>query len=193
MHKAGLSIHQQRLCQPYGFDQRKGLYLYHTLEPETWAKLLARVNGANSGAEFVQYSGNVSGQMKVTLPDGHTWQSFARLILKSMPKKLADHYDDKICQFINWWENVKGGYVDENGNWRLITGSYGQSIPDAADPELEAKRKAPSWRRIVKTLLRNDYWCKGLSFSQTDSHAYKRYKEMMKKRKIKIGWRTLWI
>lgn len=193
MHKAGLSIHQQRLCQPYGFDQRKGLYLYHTLEPETWAKLLARVNGANSGAEFVQYSGNVSGQMKVTLPEGHTWQSFARLILKSMPQKLADHYDDKICQFISWWENVKRGYVDENGNWHLITGSYGQSIPDAADPELEAKRKAPSWRRIVKTLLRNDYWCKGLSFSQTDSHSYKRYKEYMKKRKLKIGWRTLWI
>jgi predicted phosphoadenosine phosphosulfate sulfurtransferase len=29
MHKAGLSISQQRLCQPYGDDQRKGLWLYH--------------------------------------------------------------------------------------------------------------------------------------------------------------------
>ena len=36
MHKAGLSIHQQRICQPYGDDQRKGLWLFHIIEPETW-------------------------------------------------------------------------------------------------------------------------------------------------------------
>lgn len=24
MHQAGLTIHQQRICQPYGDDQRKG-------------------------------------------------------------------------------------------------------------------------------------------------------------------------
>ena len=29
MHKAGLSIHQQRICQPYGDDQRRGLWLFH--------------------------------------------------------------------------------------------------------------------------------------------------------------------
>lgn len=192
MHKAGLSIHQQRICQPYGFDQRKGLYLYHVLEPETWSKLLTRVNGANSGAEFVQYSGNVSGQIKITLPDGHTWQSFAQLIIKSMPKKLADHYDDKIAQFVKWW-HAKGGWTDENGAWHPITGSYGQSIPDFVAPRLEAQRKAPSWRRVCKVLLRNDYWCKGLSFSQTNSHAYKKYKDAMRKKKTKIGWRSLWI
>lgn len=38
MHKAGLSIDQMRLCQPYGDDQRKGLYLYKILEPDTWAR-----------------------------------------------------------------------------------------------------------------------------------------------------------
>jgi predicted phosphoadenosine phosphosulfate sulfurtransferase len=49
MYKAGLSIHQQRICQPYGDDQRRGLWLFHLIEPETWAKVVARVNGANSG------------------------------------------------------------------------------------------------------------------------------------------------
>ena len=42
-----------------------------------------------------------------------------------------------------------------------------QEIPQEADPKLESCRKAPSWRRICKTLLKNDYWCKGLSFGQT--------------------------
>ena len=40
-------------------------------------------------------------------------------------------------------------------------------IPDYDDPKKEAARKVPSWRRVCKVLLKNDYWCKGLSFSQT--------------------------
>lgn len=188
MHQAGLSIHQQRLCQPYGFDQRKGLWLFHILEPEMWSKIVSRVNGANSGAEFVQYSGNISGQIKITKPDGHTWKSFAQLILRSMPEKLADHYDDKICQFLHWWSQ-KGGYYDDEG---MFHGIYGRNIPDEADPKLEAKRKAPSWRRICKALLRNDYWCKGLSFSQTESHAYQKYRKLMAERKKMRGYLQLW-
>lgn len=190
MNKAGISIHQARLCQPYGFDQRKGLWLFHVLEPETWSRIVARVNGANSGAEFVQYSGNISGQIKITKPEGHTWKSFAMLLLKSMPKELADHYDDKICQFISWWR-IKGYYVDQNGKQCYV--GYNNYIPDEVDPEIEAEKKAPSWRRICKALLRNDYWCKGLSFSQTNSHSYQRYKKLMKSRKLRRGWVTIWI
>ena len=36
MYKNGLSIHEQRLCQPYGDDQRNGLDQFRALEPETW-------------------------------------------------------------------------------------------------------------------------------------------------------------
>lgn len=166
MHQAGLSIHQQRICQPYGDDQRKGLWLYHVIEPETWAKVVARVSGANSGAEFVQFNGNASGQVRVTKPDGHTWQSYCQVILDSLPDHMAEHYRNKIHVFIRWHE--------ERG--------YSGGIPDTADPKLEAARKAPSWRRIAKMLLRNDYWAKGLSFSQTKhGFFYKRYMERIKK------------
>ena len=54
MHKAGLTIHQQRICQPYGDDQRRGLWLFHLIEPGTWSKVVARVNGANSGSLYIQ-------------------------------------------------------------------------------------------------------------------------------------------
>lgn len=72
MHRAGLTIHQARICQPYGDDQRRGLWLYHLLEPETWGRVVARVNGANQGALYARYTGNILGVSKVTLPDGHT-------------------------------------------------------------------------------------------------------------------------
>lgn len=188
MHKAGVSLYQQRLCQPYGYDQRKGLWMIHMLEPETWSKIVARVNGANSGSEFVKYSGNVSGQIKIYKPEGHTWKSFAMLLLKSMPQNLAEHYENKIFAFLDWWEK-QGHYFDLDG---YMHGFYGTNIPDELDPKLENAKKAPSWRRICKALLRADYWCKGLSFQPTESHAYDRYKKYMAKRKKRKEYMLPW-
>ena len=58
-----------------------------------------------------------------------------------------------------------------------------QAMRDAP-PELEAKCWAPSWRRMCKVLLRNDYWCKGLGQTQPKSDAYQRYKEIKKQRAL---------
>lgn len=183
MHLAGLTIHQMRICQPYGDDQRRGLWLFHLIEPETWAKVVARVNGANSGALYINETGNINGYNKIKKPAGHTWKSFAVLLINSLPPATQEHYKNKIYKFISWWE--ERGYED--------------GIPDEADPQMEAKKNVPSWRRICKCLLRNDYWCKGLSFTQQKSHAYDRYCQMMKKRRAeakengtdKVGLDTL--
>jgi len=171
MHRAGLSVHQARLCQPYGDDQRKGLWLFHVLEPETWARVVARVNGANSGALYAQETGNILGRIKISKPEDHTWESFSMLLLESMPPKIQEHYKNKIALFLHWWQ--------ERG--------YPNGIPDEADPQDEATKKVPSWRRICKVLLRNDYWCRGLSFGMTKSHAYEKYLKIMKKRRQQWG------
>lgn len=44
MYKNGLSIHEQRLCQPYGDDQRNGIDQFKALEYDTWEKVVNRVN-----------------------------------------------------------------------------------------------------------------------------------------------------
>ncbi len=167
MHKAGVPISQQRICQPYGDDQRRGLWLYHVLEPATWSRVVARVSGARSGALYASKSGNIQGSRVVTLPPSHdSWESFARFLLASMPEPEARHYKDKISVFLRWYE----------------TRGYGDGIPDEAEPQAEAARRAPSWRRVCKTILKNDRLCKGLGFSQTDSSGYEKYKATMKKR-----------
>jgi predicted phosphoadenosine phosphosulfate sulfurtransferase len=164
MYQAGLTINQMRICQPYGDDQRKGLWLFQIIEPETWGRVVARVNGANQGALYAQETGNILGVGSVTLPPGHTWESFSRLLLDSMPPSMRDHYEDKIAVFLHWYA--------ERG--------YPAGIPDDGPAN---DRTRPSWKRICKALLRNDYWCKGLSFSQTESAAYQRYKKMMRVRR----------
>lgn len=167
MYKAGLALKHMRICQPYGDDQRRGLWLFHIIEPETWAKIVARVNGANGGALYIKETGNINGYRGVAKPEGHTWKSFGMLLLESMPPKVRVHYENKVWSFERWWKDR----------------GYPEGLPDEAPYELEKEKLAPSWRRVCKSLLRNDFWCKGLGYSQTKSTAYKKYLELMKKRR----------
>lgn len=167
MHKAGLGIHQQRICQPYGDDQRRGLWLFHLIEPETWAKVVSRVNGANSGALYINESGSINGYHNIQKPNGHTWQSFSNLFLNSIPDKTKEHYLNKIYTFIEWWKQR----------------GYPNGIPDDAPYILESKKLVPSWRRVCKSLLRNDYWCKGLGFTQHKTAAYIKYLDLKKQQR----------
>lgn len=171
MHQAGLSIHQARICHPYGDDQRKGLWLYQLIEPETWKRVVARVNGANQGALYARESGNILGNLKVTKPEHLTWQQFAHLLLESMPEPTAEHYRNKIAVFIQWY--AERGYSD--------------GIPDEGPPN---QKGHPSWTRICKMLLRNDYHAKGLSFApHKNTEAYRRYKDRMKRKREE--WRHI--
>lgn len=168
MYLAGVSLHKQRLCQPYGDDQRQGLYLFKILEPETWAKVVNRVEGANFGNRYTENDRTTLGNYKVNLPPGHTYESYAKFLLSTMPSVWREHYQKKIDKFLEWWE--KEGVKE---------------IPDFADPRDESRKSVPSWRRICKVLLKNDYWCKGLSFSQTKKELQKqmemitRYNEIL--------------
>lgn len=172
MYKAGVPLHNMRICQPYGDDQRRGLKLFAVIEPETWSRVVSRVEGANMGAIYCGKRGNVLGNGKVELPPGHTWESYVRFLLDSLPPIEADHYRDKIAVFINWWRTNRG-----------------IEIVDEADPKLESARKVPTWRRVAKVILKNDHLCKGLSFSQQRSSqtAYEKYKAIMKKRRARWG------
>lgn len=84
------------------------------------------------------------------------------LLLNSMPEQTAEHYRNKIAVYIQWYK--KKGMTD---------------IPQNQDGDI-GSRDIPSWRRICKVLLNNDYWCRALSFSPTKSKSYQRYNERMK-------------
>jgi predicted phosphoadenosine phosphosulfate sulfurtransferase len=167
MTKAGVKFSNQRLCQPFGDDQKKGLWLYHLLEPDTWYKLLNRVSGVNSGALYVQENGNMTGNIDVVKPDGHTWESYTNFLLKSLPRKIQKHYRERFEKFIAGW--LQRGY---------------KKIPDKAPHELEIKQWAPSWKRMARCILRNDYYCKGLGQTQPLSEAYEKFKAIKQKRKL---------
>lgn len=169
MTRAGVKFSDQRLCQPYGDDQKKGLWLYHILEPETWYKLLNRVSGVNSGALYIKERGSINGNINVDKPENHTWESYTNFLLKSLPKKTRQNYMERFEKFIAGW--LQRGY---------------KSIPDEAPHSLEVKCWAPSWKRMARCILRNDYYCKGLGQTQPKSEAYEKWKSIKEKRKIEL-------
>ena len=171
MHRAGVPLSRMRICEPYGDEQRVGLWLYHVVEPETWTKVVSRVAGANTGALYSRERGNVMGNGKVSKPEGMTWQSFARFLLDTMPPATAEHYRSKIAVWLRWYQNH--GYPDAE-------------IPDAQDADCGAVDKA-SWRRVCKCLLKNDYWCKIIGFSPTKTASYERYQRLSQKRREEWG------
>ncbi|MCZ1012256.1 phosphoadenosine phosphosulfate reductase [Streptomyces lydicus] len=171
MHRAGMSIHQARLCQPYGDDQRQGLWLYHVIEPQTWSRVVARVQGANFGARYARETGNILGRVKITCPDGMTWEQYAQFLLATMPPPTAKHYRIKFSIFLDWY-NTRG-YPDG-------------LIPDDGPMD----KQHPSWKRICKVMLTNDYWCKGLSFAApASSEAYKTYLKKMDIQRRELAYR----
>jgi len=167
MTRGGVKFSEQRLCQPYGDDQKKGLWLYHILEPQTWYKLINRVSGVNSGALYVKERGSINGNTSIDKPDGYTWEQYTNFLLKSLPKKTQENYRDRFEKFIAGW--LQRGY---------------KSIPDEAPHSLEVKCWAPSWKRMARCILRNDYYCKGLGQTQPKSEAYEKWKSIKYKRKL---------
>jgi len=167
MTRAGVKFGDQRLCQPYGDDQKKGLWLYHILEPDTWYRLINRVSGVNSGALYVKERGSINGNTTISKPEGHTWQTYTNYLLKSLPKKTQNNYKERFEKFIAGW--LQRGYTE---------------IPDEAPHDLEVKCWAPSWKRMARCILRNDFYCKGLGQTQPKSEAYEKWKQIKQKRKL---------
>lgn len=158
MYKNGLGIHQQRLCQPYGDNQRKGLGQFRALEPETWEKVVNRVEGVNFGNIYARTA--LLGEMRSEKPAGISWQEYAVFLLESIglyAPELRDHYYGKIRTFLRWWCRHYGIWPED--------------MPDEADRWMESHRKIPSWRRIARALEKNDFWMRRLGFAETKGDA----------------------
>jgi len=164
MFKAGITINQMRVDEPAGETQRIGLWMYHLIEPELWAKMVTRLSGINAGSMYCRERGNILGNQTLKLPEGHTWKSFSMFLLDTMPPATSNHYKNKISVYLNWYRTR--GYPDD--------------IPDDGNITI---KEPPSWKLICRTLLRNDYWCKNIGFSVNKTAAYQKYLELSKKRR----------
>lgn len=167
MLKAWVKLWDQRLCQPFWDDQKKWIWLYQILEPNTRHKLIKRVSWVNSWSLYIKERGSITGNSYIEKPDWYTWQSYTNFLLSTMPKNTRNNYINRFKVFIAW--RKKRWYT---------------TIPDEAPHDLEVAARAPSWKRMCRSILRNDYYCKWLWQTQPKSEAYIKYKQIKEKRRI---------
>lgn len=195
-YRAGVPISQMRVSSPYHENAKESLNLYRVLEPATWVRVVSRVHGANFAAMY----GNTKlmGVGKITLPKGHTWRSYVKFLLATLPESIRQNYISKFKTSIRfWWK--KGGVVDPAAVEELEKCNYhirnnGKSgyrsdkdriiflgTPDNTD-DIKSTIDIPSWKRMAICILKNDHLCKYMGFAQTKKQTM-REKELIEKYK----------
>ena len=179
--KAGLSIYQMRVASPFMSESKSSLNLYRIIDPHVWATLCARVSGANFSATY----GKQLNYHSFSLPKGHTWKSFVKFLLDTLPEKSAVNFKQRFIQSIKYWGRVGRGLPQKTinelnfyGVFFKINGftAHGnkdkervviQSLPDHLDFLSCHNSDVASWKRFAVTILKNDHTCKYLGLSPT--------------------------
>lgn len=180
---AGLKPSQMRVASPFNDAAKESLNLYRVIDPEVWAKLVGRVRGANFGAIYGKTK--AMAYRKLILPEGHTWESYTKFLLDTLPARLRNNYIKKFKTSIEFWHKVGGGLEEEtikelidhkyhikrNGisNYTVMKNSrivFVGKIPDHTD-DIKSSKDIPSWKRMCYCILRNDHNCRFMGFGLT--------------------------
>lgn len=193
--KAGLSIAQMRVASPFMSESKSSLNLYKVIDPHVWARLCARVSGAN----FIATYGKQLNYRSFQLPEGHTWKSFTKFLLDTLPKESSENFKMRFIQSIKYWWRVGRGLPDEvikdleKNNIEFVKGEktrHGNKdktcvrmLPkDHLDMLKCHNSDVTSWKRFALTILKNDHTCKYLGLAPTHEQA-KRQREITLKYK----------
>jgi predicted phosphoadenosine phosphosulfate sulfurtransferase len=195
-YKAGVPVHKMRVASPFMSESKSSLNLYRVIDPHTWARLCARVHGAN----FVAHYGKQLGYKSFKLPPGHTWKSFTKFLLDTLPKEVSENFKTRFIQSFKYWGRVGRGLDDkiiaelraagirfkENGLTRhgsqTLTRVRIQRFPDELDVLSCHNSAVASWKRFAIKILKNDHTCKYLGLAPTREQAI-RQRQIMEKYK----------
>jgi predicted phosphoadenosine phosphosulfate sulfurtransferase len=182
-YKAGLKIDQMRVASPFNDYSKDSLNLYRVIDPEIWTKLVGRVRGANFGCIYGKTK--AMGYRSISLPEGHTWESYTKFLLDTLPARLRNNYVKKFKSSIEFWHKTGGGLdesvikelidhgynIRRNGvsNYTLMKNSriiFMGAIPDHTD-DIKSTKDIPSWKRMCYCILKNDHTCRFMGFAPT--------------------------
>lgn len=180
-YMAGVPIKKMRVASPFMSESKSSLSLYRVIDPQIWARLCARVGGAN----FMATYGKQLDYKSFTLPKGHTWKSFVKFLLATLPDQSSVNFRQRFTQSIRYWGRVGRGLPDSiinaleaigirfyiNGTTRHGGNNLRRVVikvpPDHLDGLPCHNSMVTSWKRFAITILKNDHTCKYLGLAPT--------------------------
>lgn len=184
-YQAGLTIDQMRVASPFHQCGQDNLKLYKVIDPNSWGKMVGRVNGVNFTGI---YGGTTAmGWRSITKPKHFTWKQYAEFLLSTLPdntkKKFLYHLNrlSKSWKEVGYGRNprviqqmIKDGVKIENTKkickkctkpdiYEIVKIKSG--FPD--ETSVCDFRHCPSWKAVCITIMKNDFICQYLGCSRT--------------------------
>lgn len=193
-YMAGVPIERMRVASPFMSESKASLNLYRVIDGHTWSRLCARVAGAN----FIATYGKQLNYHSFKLPDGHTWKSFVKFLLDTLPDESSINFKSRFIQSIRYWARVGRGLPVkvvqdlENNNVKFYVNgvtAHGKNNlpriripvpPDHLDCLESHNSEVTSWKRFAITILKNDHTCKYMGLAPT-KHQQQRQKQIQRK------------
>lgn len=204
-YQSGLSLDKMRTASPFHICGQESLKMFRVIEPNTWGKMVGRVNGVNFTGI---YGGTTAmGWKNITKPDHFTWKEYAYFLISTLPEEQRERITYHLNRLQKSWEedgygrnpNViktmedEGIVLEKTGKIsKLCTkpGVYEIVKIKSGFPE-ETKvpmfRKCPNWKGVCITILKNDFTLQYMGCSRTKQDMDRRKQTMEKYRCIMTG------
>ena len=203
--QAGLNPSQMRVASPFLETATANLKLYKVLDPKTWSKMIGRVNGVDCTALYG--STKLYGWRDLSKPNHLTWEKYAKFLLQTYSDTVREHFEKILNTSYEYWCSPKGRlsaltqdtinelktfYPNEEievlGEDKRLKGKYNVIFKKYPEDTSLCKEwmNLPSWKRVVVTLSKNDYFGKTMGFQPSKKEIENRDANLNKYKEMKI-------
>lgn len=159
MWKMGIPVHEQRTCFAFGEEQSKTLNQWCVIEPNTWDRMVYRVDGANFGKIYNHTRIN-SG--KVKKPENMTWEQYTKVLMASLPEEAREIFEEKF-EIVFWYH--RHHYEEKEGIPKevYIQDSRKEVKAKMAETGLTQKYFI-TWETLASAIIKRDFVFKKYGF-----------------------------
>jgi predicted phosphoadenosine phosphosulfate sulfurtransferase len=200
-YQAGLSIDQMRVASPFHQSGQENLKLYKVIDPNTWGRMVGRVNGVNFTGI---YGGTTAmGWKSITKPNHFTWKQYAEFLLSTLPESTKKKFEHQIARFKEQWSSKGRGRNPDVIRSMMSEGIELENTKQVSKlckkpklyeivriksdfpDELKADyatpfRHCPSWKAICVTIMKNDIAMTYMGLTRTKDQNIIRQQAMAK-------------
>jgi predicted phosphoadenosine phosphosulfate sulfurtransferase len=189
-YQAGMPLEKQRVASPFLLAGQDSLYLYRAIDPDTWGRMICRINGINFTGIYGHT--NVVAQKKMRLPDGYTWETYMHFLLSTLPDEMRQNYLQKLSASANFrhrrgvclsHETIKqlkncGIEIKTSAQVSCPANKYTFRMKNRNDIDIPEFNDFPVFKKMCICILRNDHLCKYMGFTLTKKEIENRNKVM---------------
>lgn len=205
-YQAGLTIDQMRVASPFHQCGQDNLKLYRVIDPNTWGKMVGRVNGVNFTGI---YGGTTAmGWKSITKPAHFTWKQYAEFLISTLPEATKKKLLETLGRLAESWKTkgygrnprVIAAMIDEGielENTHVIAKNCTKpdvyeivkmksEMPDETSAH-NLFRICPSWKGVCITIMKNDFGCLYMGCQRSKDQNQKRDSALRQYARVKLG------